>query len=157
MYLLDTNHCSAIIFGDPDVIARATEAGVDNLAISAISQGELLYMAENSKQVEENLVFIEEFLEDLPVYDVDSETSHIYAKLKAQIMNKFAPKDKNKRRKTKVTDLGVGENDLWIASIAIQNNLTIVSADGDFKRIREVWNFALESWYKSVLNPNVEA
>jgi tRNA(fMet)-specific endonuclease VapC len=53
--------------------------------------------------------------------------------------------------------LGVGENDLWIASIAIQNNLTIVSADGDFKRIREVWNFALESWYKSVSNANVEA
>ncbi len=102
-------------------------------------------------------MFIEEFLEDLPVYDVDSETSRIYAKLKAQIMNKFAPKDKNKRRKTKVTDLGVGENDLWIASIAIQNNLTIVSADGDFKRIREVWNFALESWYKSVSNANVEA
>jgi tRNA(fMet)-specific endonuclease VapC len=111
--------------------------------------GELLYMAENSQQIEENLVVIHEFLEDLPVYDVDIETSHIYAKLKAQIMNQFAPKEKNKRRKTRITDLGVCENDLWIASIAIQNNLTLVSADGDFNRIRQVWNFPLENWCQS--------
>ncbi len=150
MYLLDTNHCSSIIFGDPDVIAQATKVGVDKLAISSISEGELLYMAENSKKIAENLAIIEEFLGDLPVYDVDSLTSRIYAKLKAQIMNRFAPKEKNKRRKTKITDLGVGENDLWIASIAIQNDLTIVSADSDFKRIGEVWTFPLESWYSSI-------
>ena len=155
MYLLDTNHCSSIIFGDPHVIAQATKVGVDKLAISSISEGELLYMAENSKQIEENLAIIEEFLGDLPVYDVDSLTSRIYAKLKAQIMNRFAPKEKNKRRKTKITDLGVGENDLWIASIAIQNNLTIVSADSDFKRIGEVWAFPLESWYSSVNQGNM--
>jgi tRNA(fMet)-specific endonuclease VapC len=153
MYLLDTNHCSAIIFGDPVVITNVTEAGVANLAISAITEGELLYMAENSNQIEENLVIIKEFLVDMSVYDVDSGTSCIYAKLKAQIMNQFAPKERSKRRKTRITDLGIGENDLWIASIAIQNNLTVVSADRDFKRIQEPWAFPLETWYADVPDP----
>ncbi|MCC5644109.1 hypothetical protein LC607_14355 [Nostoc sp. CHAB 5824] len=48
------------------------------------------------------------------------------------MFNQFAPKEKSKRRKTKITDLGFGENDLWIAAIALQQNLTIVSADSDF-------------------------
>lgn len=157
MYLLDTNHCSAIIFGDPAVITRVTEVGAANLAISAITAGELLYMAENSERIEENLVVIEEFLEDMSVYNVDGETSRIYAKLKAQIMNQFAPKERSKRRKIRITDLGIGENDLGIASIAIQNNLAVVSADRDFKRIQEVWTFPLESWYAAVSNPSTEA
>jgi tRNA(fMet)-specific endonuclease VapC len=91
-----------------------------------------------------------------PYYDVDSGTSRIYAKLKAQIMNQFAPKERSKRRKTRITDLGFGENDLWIASIAIQNNLTVVSADRDFKRIREVWTFSLETWYAGISDPYTE-
>ena len=146
MYLLDTNHCSALIFGDPLIIARVNIVGEANLAISVITEGELLYMAENSQQIEENLIVVEEFLEDIAIYDVDDGVSHIYAKLKAQIMVEFAPKDKNKRRKTKITDLGVSENDLWIAATAIDNNLIMVSADRDFQRIQQVWNFPLENW-----------
>jgi tRNA(fMet)-specific endonuclease VapC len=146
MYLLDTNHCSALIFGDSILIKKIAEVGTLKIAISVITEGELLYMAENSTRIEENLAIIKEFLQDISVYDIDSNTSAIYAKLKAKIMELFAPKEKSKRRKTKITDLGIGENDLWIASTAIANSLTIVSADRDFIRIKEAWNFALETW-----------
>jgi len=153
MYLLDTNHCSALIFGDPLIIARVNIVGESNLAISAITEGELLYMAENSQQIEENLTVVEEFLEDIAIYDVDDRVSHVYAKLKARIMLEFAPKDKNKRRKTKITNLGVSENDLWIAATAIENTLITVSADRDFQRIQQVWNFPLENWSNLLENP----
>lgn len=146
MYLLDTNHCSALIFGDPRVIARANAVGEFNLAISVITEVELLYMAEHSEQIEENLIVVEEFVEDIAIYDVDEHVSRVYAKLKARLMLKFAPKDKNKRRKTRITDLGVSENDLWIAATAIENNLIMVSADRDFQRIQQIWNFPLENW-----------
>jgi tRNA(fMet)-specific endonuclease VapC len=152
MYLLDTNHCSALIFNEPNVVNRAKAVGNDNLAISIITEGELLYRVENSERVEENRAVIYEFLEDISIYDIDSGTSRIYAKLKAKIMNEFAPKERNKRRKTKITELGIGENDLWIAASAIYNNLVVVSADRDFKRIQKAWDFSLEAWYPAVSN-----
>jgi tRNA(fMet)-specific endonuclease VapC len=147
MYLLDTNHCSSIIFGNLTVITKVESIGISNVAISAITEGELLYMAENSTSVVDNLAIIEEFLEDMPVYDVNSNTSRIYAKLKAKIMDCFAPKERKKRRKTRIHELGISENDLWIASIAIQNYLTIVSADRDFQRIQQAWDLPLENWH----------
>lgn len=146
MYLLDTNHCSNLIFGELKIINKIEEIGTEKIAISVVTEAELMYMAENSQRIVENLAIVEEFLKDIPVYNIDSKVSKTYAKLKGKIMNYFAPKDKNKRRKTKISDLGIGENDLWIASTAIINNLIIVSADKDFIRMKEVWNFDLENW-----------
>lgn len=147
MYLLDTNYCSALILGDSTLIKKISEVGTSNIAISVITEAELFYMAENLKRIEKNLGTIRDFLQDISVYDIDSNTSAIYAKPKAKIMERFAPKEKSKRRKTKITDLGIGENDLWIASTAIANSLTIVSGDHDFIGIKEVWNFSLENWF----------
>ncbi|BAZ17598.1 hypothetical protein NIES4071_94780 [Calothrix sp. NIES-4071] len=146
MYLLDTNHCSAIILGEPNVIRRISQVGENNIATCVIVQGELTFMMEKSQQRESNLARLAELLEDIRIYLVTEETSTIYGQLKAALFNEFAPKDKNKRRKTKITDLGFGENDLWIAAIALQNNLTVVSSDKDFLRIQQVRRFSLESW-----------
>jgi len=149
MYLLDTNHCSELILGNPAVIARAAELE-GQLATTAITAGELVYMAENSDQVETNLAFIEEFLLDIPVYEANVETGRIYGRFKAQLIRHFGPKSKAKRRKTTIENVGIHENDLWIASISFQHNLTIVSADRDFVRMQEVRAFALETWYRPI-------
>ncbi|BAY01032.1 PilT protein domain protein [Anabaena cylindrica PCC 7122] len=44
IYLLDTNHCSSIIFGDSTItiITKTESVGIGNVAISAITEGELL-------------------------------------------------------------------------------------------------------------------
>ena len=67
-------------------------------------------------------------------------------------MDCFAPKERKKRRKTRIYQLGISENDLWIASTGIQNNLIVVSADKDFKRIKKAWDFSLETWFNLLEN-----
>jgi tRNA(fMet)-specific endonuclease VapC len=103
-------------------------------------------MAERSRARENNLALVQRFLQGIYIYNVDEATATLYGQLKASLFNQFAPKEKSKRRKTKMTHLGFDENDLWIAAIALANNLTVVSADSDFQRIQQVKTLSLESW-----------
>ncbi len=146
MYLLDTNHCSGAILGDSNILRRLAENENTAIATCAIIQGELIYMAERSQRKERNLALAHRFLQGIYTYDINGETADIYAQLKTALFNQFAPKEKSKRRKTKITDLGFDENDLWIAAVALQHNLTVVSGDSDFGRIQQGGTLSLESW-----------
>ena len=146
MYLLDTNHCSRIILGDRSVIDRATQVGEQNLFTCTIVQGELVYMIEKSQRRETNLIVLNDFLQDIPIYRIDEQTAQIYGQLKSKIFNHFAPKDLIKRRKATLITLGFGDNDLWIAAVAIQHRLILVSCDSDFQRMQEVQPHPIESW-----------
>jgi tRNA(fMet)-specific endonuclease VapC len=146
MYLLDTNHCSHIIFGEPDLIQQLqvhSEAGV---ATSVIVRGELLYMAAKSEQTVANRQQVKAFLDTIDLYPINLPISDIYGDLKGKLVNAFGPKEKAQRRKFNIQTLGFGDNDLWIAATAIHYNLTVVSTDNDFQRIQQVQPFALESW-----------
>lgn len=146
MYLLDTNHCSRAILGDSKVLNRIAEAENTLISTCVIVQGELIDMAERSGRRESNLALIKRFLQGIYIYSVDGVTADTYGQLKAALFNQFAPKEKSKRRKTKITDLGFDENDLWIAAIALQHNLTVVSVDSDFPRIQQVKTLSIETW-----------
>lgn len=146
MYLLDTNHCSGAILGDSNIINRLATLDNTLVATCVIVQGELIDMAERSRARENNLALVQRFLQGIYIYNVDETTATLYGQLKASLFNQFAPKEKSKRRKTKMTHLGFDENDLWITAIALQQNLTIVSADSDFQRIRTVKALSVESW-----------
>ena len=147
MYLLDTNHCSRIIPGDETVLRRVAEAGESQVATCIIVWGELMFMADNSQQKTENLARVQEFLNDIGVYFVDEETANIYGQFKAEIINHFGPRERRQRRRTRIEELGIHDNDLWIAAIALRHNLTIVSADRDFQRMGEVRALPLECWW----------
>ncbi|MUG92201.1 PIN domain-containing protein [Scytonema sp. UIC 10036] len=146
MYLLDTNHCSAAILGDANLLRRIAEVENSLITTCVIVQGELVDMAERSQYKESNLDLIHRFLLGIYIYNIDASTATISGQLKAALFNQFRPKDKSKQRKTKIVDLGFDENDIWIAAIALQNNLTVVSRDSDFLRIQQVRIFTLESW-----------
>ncbi|WP_058999766.1 type II toxin-antitoxin system VapC family toxin [Leptolyngbya sp. NIES-2104] len=148
MYLLDTNHCSFILRREPSVIQRLDELGFVQIMTSVITQGELIYMAENSERREYNLGCVDAFLETIRVFNIDGATSKIYGRLKADLINQFASKEKRQRRRTKITDIGFDDNDVWIAAVALQHNLTIVSSDSDFQRLQSMCGLSLEVWYQ---------
>lgn len=146
MYLLDTNHCSRIIFGDVSLIRQLQQHSSLGVATSVVVQGELLFMVQKSSQKEANLRSVRTFLKAIDIYPVSAEVADVYGNLKGEIIEIFGPKDKAKRRKITVQNLGFSDNDLWIASTALHYSLTVVSGDSDFERIKQVQNFSLESW-----------
>lgn len=153
MYLLDTNHASRILQAQPDVVRRFAQVGRGNAAIPFVVCGEMIYMAEKSQKKNENLKVVLEFIEEVRVVHSDLETCAVYGHLKVAFVSRFGPKRLTKRSRVKLHQIGLDDNDLWIAATAIRHHLTLVSADTDFERIRAVHEFRLESWWQPEILP----
>ena len=88
------------------------------------------------------------------VLDVTTTTRIYYGSLRARLFNRFAPADKRRKgqRPEQLTDpltgleLGIQENDLWIAAQALEHNMVLVTNDG-LARIRGVgMDLRVENW-----------
>lgn len=116
--LLDTNIVSAWLKGDADIADK-----IDNsvfVAIPVIVIGELNYGAQYSTNVERNLDNINKVTNNYDVLNVTTETTSQYGIIKAQLRKKGKP---------------IPENDIWIAAIAQQHNLVLVTRDKHFSEI----------------------
>lgn len=146
MYLLDTNHCSRIILGDRTITEQLRAHQDDDLAISVITRGELIFMVQKSQRRVENLKAVSAFLRSISLYPVNGKVADVYGELKGNIVSQLGPKAKSERRKVTVQALGFSDNDLWIAATAMRYDLILVSADRDFQRLQSVRSFSVESW-----------
>lgn len=130
--------------------------------ISAVTVGESEYGLRTapkvaaSQQAEARAV-VNAFLPGLILsVDADVAREH-YAELRSRLFTKFAPKNARGVAKTNFIGewidpttqktLGVQENDIWIAAVAMAYNLTLVSSD-KMNRIREVAgsDLSYENW-----------
>ncbi len=82
--------------------------------------GELKYGAQASARVESNLARLDQFAGALVVLDCDVDTAAVYASTKFSLRKKGRP---------------IPENDVWIAAIARQHDLTLMTRDGHFEEI----------------------
>ena len=146
MYLLDTNHCSLIIQGHPAILEHLVRIGATPVMTCVIVQGELILMAERSTQKTDNRRTVDSFLRQLTIFSIDQITARTYGTLKAAILAHVGPKEKRKQRHTALHQLGFSENDLWIAAIALQYQLTLVSTDRDFARMQDVVAIPTVRW-----------
>ena len=147
-YLLDTNQVSKLLDNHPSVVNRVARVGIGNISISVIVCGELVFMARHSRHKVENLERISRFIHQIKVLPIDLDTSLLYGEIKENYLKRFGPKGLKERAKFPLEQIGLRDNDLWIASTVIRHDLTLVSADKDFSRIREVHDFELETWWK---------
>ncbi|ABX07809.1 PilT protein domain protein (plasmid) [Herpetosiphon aurantiacus DSM 785] len=146
MFLLDTNHCSLILQGHPIVLDHLAAIGQTPVMTCVIVQGELILMAERSARRAENRRTVDAFLREITIFSIDQITAHTYGSLKAAVLQQFGPKEKAKQRHTALHQLGFSENDLWIAAIALQYQLTLVSMDSDFQRMQAVVSLPTVRW-----------
>jgi tRNA(fMet)-specific endonuclease VapC len=114
-FLLDTNIIAAWFNGEPEIADKIQKAREINIPIIAV--GELYFGALYSTQVQKNSKRIEELTMYYNVLLVDRETTKVYGKIKAALRKKGKP---------------IPENDIWIAAIAQQNSLTVVTRDKHF-------------------------
>lgn len=125
-YLLDTNVVIALFAGDPMVQEKVRNAEYIVAAPPVI--GELCFGAQKSNKVTENLHKIDIFVQQSIVFPCDLETAQWYGIIK----------DRLRRNGTLIPD-----NDIWIAAIAMQHDLILVTRDSHFN---EVESLQVERW-----------
>jgi tRNA(fMet)-specific endonuclease VapC len=124
--LLDTNIVIALFAREAEVQQRLAEAS--EVFVPSIVLGELYYGARKSRRATENLARIDAFVVSNTVLSCDTATARQYGEIKNALRAKGRP---------------IPENDIWIAAIAMQYQLTLVARDGHF---HEVDGLQLEAW-----------
>ena len=125
-FLLDTNIVSAWLQGDKAIADNIDKATAVYIPIIVI--GELYYGASCSTQVQKNTENVKKLTSRYQVLSIDEETTVMYGNIKASLRKKGKP---------------IPENDIWIASIAMQFNLFLVTRD---KHFAEIESILLEAW-----------
>lgn len=123
-YLIDSDILIYFLKGKQEVVERLSQIPIDDLYISRINHTELLYGAYNSSKIDQNLKIIEPFLDSFRVLEFTQISSLIFAKEKARL----------KKNGNIIADM-----DLMIASIAIENDCTLISNNlKHFDRVKDL-------------------
>ena len=116
--LLDTNIVIALFGGEQQVTDRVAAATM--VFVPAVALGELYYGAEKSGRAIENIERVRLFAEATAVLTCDDLTAREYGRIKLALRVKGRP---------------IPENDIWIAAVAVQHDLTLLSKDDHFREV----------------------
>lgn len=117
-YLLDTSIIIALFADDASVKEQLVQGG--EIFVPSIAVGELYYGAWKSARARENVARVDDFAAGNVVLECNSETARRYGEVKNALRAKGRP---------------IPENDIWIAAIALQHDLTLVTRDTHFDGI----------------------
>lgn len=124
--LLDTNIVIGILAKDEAILSRLVET--EAVFLPSIVLGELYFGAFKSGHPDDNAQRIDRLATSTAILSCDGTTALHYGRIKAGLRAKGRP---------------IPENDIWIAAIAQQNGLTVVSRDSHF---REIDKLPVEGW-----------
>lgn len=147
-YLLDTNAASALwnVRDENHHKIKGFIDGIGNslvfISVIAISEVEYGLKRQNTKISELTKAHIRDEMSKFPeVLSINKHTSDPYSDLRAKLFDKYSEKNRKWPEdlidRTTAKKLGVQENDIWLASQAIQYNLILISSDR-MKRINEI-------------------
>jgi tRNA(fMet)-specific endonuclease VapC len=113
--IVDTNALSAWRDGDSGLLSVIGAAGM--LVLPAISVGEYLYGVRNSRRRTENEAWLDHVVRSLRAAPITLETAGVYASIRSMLDRKGRP---------------IPANDTWIAALALQHRLPVLSRDTHF-------------------------
>lgn len=119
--LVDTNVIIRFFKGETELFSLFDN--IENLYISSISVGELMYGAELSKKSDFNRDNYFSFCQQMKVLYPDLEVAKSYGKIKSSLKEKGKP---------------IPENDIWIAATCHAADLTLITSDSDFDFVDEI-------------------
>jgi tRNA(fMet)-specific endonuclease VapC len=119
--ILDTNALSALADGDEGLAEKMESVSVPSLP--AIVLGEFRYGILGSKHRNRYEGWLKNSLNAFAVVSVDGATAVHYAAIRFGLKSRGQP---------------IPENDLWIAALALQYRLPILSRDRHFRFIPEI-------------------
>jgi len=124
--ILDTNALSAFIDGQETVAARLSVE--TRVAIPVIVLGEFRYGINGSRHRGAYERWLEEHLPEFEILTVTEPTTLAYARVRVSLKKLGRP---------------IPANDVWIAALALQHRLPVLSRDEDFDVVpglrRETW------------------
>jgi tRNA(fMet)-specific endonuclease VapC len=121
--LLDTSAYSAFRRGHPRIAELVRRA--DEITLSTITIGELLAGFGRGTRAAANRSELQRFLDSprVTLAPVDVETAQRYALIQVRLRESGTP---------------IPTNDIWIAALAMQERLTVVTTDAHFRNVREI-------------------
>jgi tRNA(fMet)-specific endonuclease VapC len=129
-FLLDTNVCIGILTGrSPKAIAKMRQLAPTEVRICSVVRAELQFGARNSSRVEANLNLLERFLSPFTSVAFDDGAANYYGRIRADLHR---------------TGELIGPNDLFIAAMALANDLVVVTHN--VKEFSRVPGLRWEDW-----------
>ncbi len=127
MKILDTDHCGASLRGKLNLDDHVLPT--EELAVTTISVAELTHGAHKSARTSENLARLDVLLSSISILPFDERAARRFGALKAELER---------------GGMMVGDLDLQIASIALENSITLVTHNRQhFERVRQL---EIEDW-----------
>lgn len=129
-FLLDTNICIYIAKQKPlSVLQKFEQLAVGEVAMSTITYGELFFGAQKSHHPRLAMKALTELTSLIPALPILTETGKIYGDIRSKLENQGTP---------------IGNNDLWIASHAL--NLDVVLVTNNTKEFYRIPHLKVENW-----------
>ena len=110
--LFDTNILIGFLKNDNSIVDKMRN--VEEINVSVITVGEMLFGAQNSKRKEENKKCYQSFFSLCNILPIDTIVSEAYSEIRIKLKELGQP---------------IPENDIWIIATAQANGLKIVSRD----------------------------
>lgn len=132
LYLLDTNIASYIIKGTSSVVdRRVVKIAISQLAISAVTEGELRFGTARLPLAARLHAIVEDFFLRVTILPWNSDAARAYGPLRAMLERDGQP---------------MGNLDVMIAAHALAQGAILVTNDHAFTRIKKL---KVEDWTKS--------